>query len=74
MSPLPLPLTATLRLLLRRIGRAVRKQTLRTHIAQMQALLARHGVDEQHEAPPRQLYEARMAELICELYALEQQR
>lgn len=67
-------LIALLGALLRRIDRAARRHMLRTRIAQLQALLARPGLDKHDEALPRQLYECRLAALRCELYALEQQR
>ena len=51
----------------------VRRASLRARIGQLQALLDRPDLMLHSEALPRALYEAKLAELRCELYSLEEQ-
>lgn len=51
----------------------IRRASLRSRISQLQALLARPDLMLHSEALPRAMYEAKLAELRCELYSLEEQ-
>lgn len=64
---------STVVFLVRWVMRQWQMACLRARISQLQALLDRPDLMLHPEALPRALYEAKLAELRCELYVLEDQ-